>query len=204
MDERPEMVSDQELARHSRAGSLQAFEQLVFRYEARIYAFLLALSRNPDDAQELAQETFVKAYHAIDRYKQERSFAAWLFAIARHAAIDRQRRAYRMTAEPLPDEADYEDPAELLTRKDERTSLWQFARQTLPELQFQALWLRYAQDMDVEAIATALRKTKTHVKVLLFRARQTLIRELERTANLPGTEREQVLPVAVAAQARRL
>ena len=86
----------------------------------------------------------------------------------------------------MPEEFDPEDPSELMARREEARNLWQRARQLLPDGQFQALWLRYIEDMDIEQIARVLGKTQTHVKVLLFRARHKLAAELE-TAEPPRT-----------------
>jgi RNA polymerase sigma-70 factor (ECF subfamily) len=79
----------------------------------------------------------------------------------------------------MPEPQDDNDPAELMARREEGQSLWGLARRRLPEAQFQALWLRYAEDMSVAGVAQVLRKTQTHVKVLLFRARRTLACELK-------------------------
>ena len=73
-----------------------------------------------------------------------------------------------------PKAADHDDPAELLARQEDHSQIWARARQLLPELHFQALWLRYVEDLDVAQIAGVLGKTKTHVKVLFFRARRIL------------------------------
>ena len=79
----------------------------------------------------------------------------------------------------MPEPQDDNDPSELLARREEGQSLWGLARRRLPEAQFQALWLRYAEDLSVAGVAQVLHKTQTHVKVLLFRARRVLARELK-------------------------
>jgi RNA polymerase sigma-70 factor (ECF subfamily) len=170
--------SDEELARQTQAGSLVAFEELVYRYEARVYGFIANCCRNGADAREVTQETFVRAFQAIGQFDCRRSFEPWLFTIARRKCIDHHRAAPSTTDEALPDLPDDNDPAELLARQEERQNLWELARRRLPDTQFQALWLRYAEEMSVAGIAQALHKTQTYVKVLLFRARQTLAREL--------------------------
>jgi RNA polymerase sigma-70 factor, ECF subfamily len=174
-----EKVSDEELAQQSQAGSLLAFEELVSRYESRIYRFVATSCRNDSDARDVTQETFVRAFQAITQFDLRRRFAAWLFTIARRKCIDRYRAAPPAAQESVPEMPDHDDPAELLARREEQRNLWQLARRLLPEAQFQATWLRYAEDMNVAEIAQVLRKTQTHVKVLLFRARQTLGRELK-------------------------
>ena len=171
--------SDEQLARESQAGSLDAFEELVSRYEHRVYGFVLRTCSNGPDAREITQDTFVKAYEALAQYDAAKAFAPWLFTIARRKCIDRHRASPSAEAAPIPDMPDLDDPSELLARKEESGAVWENARRLLPEIQFQALWLRYAEEMNVQQIAQVLHKTRTHVKVLLFRARRRLIDELQ-------------------------
>jgi len=183
-----QILSDEELARQTQAGSLEAFEELVYRYEHRIYAFVTQCCRNGPDALDVTQDTFVRAFQAIAQFDPRRGFAAWLFTIARRKCIDHHRKAApAVPDEALPEMPDNDDPSELLARQEERQNLWELARRKLPEAQYQALWLRYAEDMDVAGIGRVLCKTRVHVKVLLFRARQGLSRALKagRTADKP-------------------
>ena len=197
--------SDEELARQSQAGSLTAFEELVYRYEGRIYSFVSNACRNAADAREVTQDTFVRAFQAIGQFDCGRGFGPWLFTIARRKCIDHHRATPSAADEPMPELPDNDDPAELLARQEERQSLWGLARRRLSESQFETLWLRYAEEMSVAGIAQVLRKTETHVKVLLFRARRVLARELRagrvsglptgRAAAAPAPERDRtVLP----------
>jgi RNA polymerase sigma-70 factor (ECF subfamily) len=109
----------------------------------------------------------------------QRSFATWLFTIARRKCIDRHRAARPAADGEMPELPDLNDPAVLLSRREAEQDLWATARRSLPELHFYALWLKYAEEMNVKDIARVLRKTQVHVKVLLFRARTRLARELE-------------------------
>lgn len=167
-------VSEEELGRQTQAGSLGAFEELVRRYEHRVYGFVAQHFRNHMDAREVTQDVFVRAFRAIGQFDPRHPFGPWLFSIARRKCIDRLRAAPPSADEPVPEMADTSTPAETLARKDDCSALWDCARRTLPEAQFTALWFRYAEDMDIAQVANVLNKTKTHVKVLLFRARQTL------------------------------
>ncbi len=170
---------DSELARESQTGSLPAFEELVYRYEGRVYRFVVNCCGNSVDAREVTQDTFVRAFQAMARFDCRRPFAPWLFAIARRKCIDHQRAMPPVADAPMPDLPDEGDPAELLARQEERRELWGLARRWLPEVQFQALWLRYAEELNVADIAQVLGKTQTHIKVLLFRARVALRDQLE-------------------------
>jgi RNA polymerase sigma-70 factor (ECF subfamily) len=142
-----------------------------------VYGFIAKCCRNGADAREVTQETFVRAFQAIGQFDCRRGFCPWLFTIARRKCIDHHRAAPSTTDEAMPDLPDDNDPAELLARQEERQNLWELARRRLPETQFQALWLRYAEEMSVAGIAQVLHRTQTHVKVLLFRALQALARE---------------------------
>lgn len=177
-------VPDEELARQTQAGSLDAFEQLVYRYEGRVHAFVTQFCRNPADAVEVTQDTFVRAFQRMEQFDSRRVFAAWLFTIARRQCIDRFRAAAPVADAPMPDLADAADPAELMARREDGQDLWRLAREHLSGNQFQALWFHYAEDMDVAQVAQVLGKTRGHVKVLLFRARQILSRELNSSLTL--------------------
>src|SRR5947207_13667977 len=85
--------SPEELARRCQAGCLESFEQLVRRYENQIFNFLRQFTHNQHDAEDLTQETFVKAYRGLHRYKSSLAFAPWLFVIARRTAASHFRSA---------------------------------------------------------------------------------------------------------------
>ncbi len=182
-------ISDEELARQCQAGSLLAFEELVYRYEHRVFRFIANSCRSNADARELTQDTFVRAFQGLAQFDSRKDFAPWLFTIARRKCVDLYRARRPIADEPVPELSDPDDPAELLARQEDRQNLWQLARRRLPQPQFQALWLKYAEAMSVAEVAQILRKTRTHVKVLLFRARQTLGRELRvgQASRLPGS-----------------
>ncbi len=159
---------------------MEAFEELVSRYEHRVFAFAAQWRRNPADAREVTQDAFVRAFQAMGQFDTRRPFAPWLFAIARRRCIDSHRRVRPVSEKASPDLPDYDDPAELLARREDGEKVWRLARRHLRDGPFEAVWLRYAEDMSVAEIAQALGKTQTHVKVLLFRARQKLAGPLRR------------------------
>jgi RNA polymerase sigma-70 factor (ECF subfamily) len=188
-------ASDEELVRQSRAGSLSAFEQLVSRHEGAIYRYSLGICRNEADAREVAQDTFVRAFHALAQYQAGRSFAAWLFGIARRQCIDRLRARRRVSEELSEALVDENDPATSMMRNEEGRNVWDIARRELTEAQFEVLWLRFVEDLSVAEIAQATRRTQTHVKVLLFRARTRLSPAMEKSGER-GLERSSTGGVA--------
>lgn len=173
-------LSDEDLARQTQAGSMTAFEELVSRYERRIYAFAAQSCRNGMDAVEITQETFVKAYQAIRQFNPKRKFAAWLFTIARRKCVDHFRAGRPGDDDDAALELlDTEDPAKILASHEERQHLWKLARRVLPESQFHALWLYYVEELSVADAARVLRRPQAYIKVLLFRARKTLASRLK-------------------------
>jgi RNA polymerase sigma-70 factor (ECF subfamily) len=181
MSSEPSSPSDEALARQTQAGAMEAFEELVLRYEQRIFAFVSQSCRNGMDAAEITQETFVKAYQAIAQFDPKRTFAPWLFTIARRKCVDHFRAIPPTSNDCAPELADTNDPAEVLAAQDERRHLWALARRILPKTQFDALWLHYVEGMNLAEVAKVLRRPQTYVKVLLFRARKTLGERLKPT-----------------------
>ena len=175
----PVTQSDEALAREAQGGSLESFEELVRRYETQLYRFLARTCRNDADGADLTQETFVTAYTKLERYDSAQSFATWLFTIARRKCIDHLRARRTVGEDATVELVDENCPAELAARRDEQSDLWQHARAVLSDVQFQAVWLKYVEDLSVAEIAGVLRRTETHVKVILFRARTTLAAALD-------------------------
>ena len=149
------------------------------QYEARIFNYLLRLTRNPHDAEDLTQVTFVKAYRNIHRYQPTYAFASWLFTIAKRTAFNHLRgsRPTEEIHEAIPSSA--EDPGTILEKKDQNSSVWELAKKLKPK-QYEALWLRYSEGFSILEIAEIMNTNQIHVKVLLHRARKTLARFVRR------------------------
>jgi RNA polymerase sigma-70 factor (ECF subfamily) len=88
-------VSDWELVQQCQAGDMSAFQELVSRYQQKIFMVILGLLRNREDALEISQETFLRAYRKINSFQGGSSFYTWLYRIAVNMAIDAQRRLKR-------------------------------------------------------------------------------------------------------------
>lgn len=170
-------ISPEELARRAAQGCLASFEQLVLRFEAQIFNFLHVLTRHRQDAEDLTQETFCRAWRSLHRYNPSLTFAPWVFAIARHTAASHFRGA--KTYEELPEDAGVveENPANLLASKDDSSALWLMARALKPKL-WEVLWFRYAEGFSTAETARAMRTNQIHVKVLLHRARGEMAKRL--------------------------
>jgi RNA polymerase sigma factor (sigma-70 family) len=84
----PEAIAEQELVRRARRGDLEAYDDLVRRYQERIYATIYHMTANHEDANDLAQDTFIKAYHALKSFKGGSSFYTWVYRIAVNKTIN--------------------------------------------------------------------------------------------------------------------
>ena len=88
-------VNDRELVQKCQAGDMSAFEELVSRYHQKVFTVILGLLRSREDALEVAQETFFRAYRKIHSFQGDSSFYTWIYRIAVNLAIDAQRRQKR-------------------------------------------------------------------------------------------------------------
>jgi RNA polymerase sigma-70 factor (ECF subfamily) len=88
-------LSDWQLVQKCQAGDIASFQELVSRYHQKVYMVIVGLLRNPDDAMEVAQESFFRAYRKITSFQGQSSFYTWLYRIAVNICIDHQRRQKR-------------------------------------------------------------------------------------------------------------
>ena len=191
--------SDESLARQAQAGSLASFEELVRRHEAAIYRYLAARTGNRHDAEDLTQQVFVRAWQRIRRYHPGRPFAPWLYTLARHAGVGYFRTMARRPVLVSEDAVEFADPGlppDHIAARNEGSPVWKQAREHLPERQFTALWLMYAEEKSVREVAACMGLFQPHVKVLLYRARQSLRAHLtpgkapDRWAGVPAAGRQ--------------
>jgi RNA polymerase sigma-70 factor (ECF subfamily) len=166
-------ISAEELAVRARDGSRGSFDELVVRFRPRLVAFLARRLPDTADAEDVAQETFLRAYDHLDRYDPARPFSTWLFAIGKNVAtnhaIARSRREARDQGRAT-DSAAIDGAA--------ASDVWQRAAAILTPGAYRVLWLRYAQGLTVREIATELDRSSVAVKVMLFRARRRLLQEV--------------------------
>ncbi len=158
------------------AGNLGAFDHLVQRHHARVYNYLRQLTRSHHDAEDLTQQTFIKGFHALANFDPRRPLLNWLFTIARNLAMNHFRDTRR--TEPMPGDAavDAPSPAEQAETREESENLWRRAQALLPPRLYEILWLRFGEDLSTRETARVVGLTEIHVKVLLHRARQTLLK----------------------------
>lgn len=175
-----EAHSAEDLAAKAAAGSSPSFCRLVAMYEARLFNFLLRRVGSTQDAEDLTQETFIRAWKKIKRYDPQWRFSTWLFTIGARLAANhlraKARRVVRESREPVADAS--QDPANAAAAHDEASQLWAVAHKTLSPDQYAAVWLHYVEQMSTEEISHILDKSASTIRVMLFRARGSLAKSL--------------------------
>lgn len=163
-----EAIAAGELVRQATGGDLAAFEVLVKRLERRVYGFAYHHLRDGGEAQDLAQEIFVKLYRNLDRFDPERPFEPWFWKLAANTTINYRRKRVPMPAEPGDDAV---DPESLHSRHD--PGLVEALAQLDPAYRLPVL-LHYYADLSLEQVSQSLNLTVPAVKSRLHRARAQL------------------------------
>ena len=169
----------------ARQGNSEAFGQIVQRYQSRLLSYVAQMSGNLNDAEDLVQDSFVKAHRALDRFDGRCSFGAWLFTIAKNHTLNHLRGNWRNSGEEVPETIEERTPADSLDETDHRRQLWEAAKQLKPA-QFEALWLRYGEGFNIEEVSRIMKTNRLRVRVLLHRGRHALAKEMERTGFRPA------------------
>jgi RNA polymerase sigma factor (sigma-70 family) len=184
-------LDDLGLVKKAKEGDNKAFEKLLKKYRKSVYYMLLKMVNNTDDAEDLTQEAFAKAFNSLGRFDPKYAFSTWLFRIATNNCIDfiRKKRVSTVSIDS-PYETDDGDsitfdirdndfnPDDLMLRKQRREYL-QIAVDKLPDKYKQLVDLRYFQEMSYEEVADFLQLPLGTVKAQLFRARELLGEELK-------------------------
>ena len=183
-------LTDLELVEMAREGQEPPFAELMRRYEDKMYGLALRMTRNPEDALEVAQDAFFKAYKALDRFRGASAFSTWLYSItcntARNKLRTRNRRRVDQTLsideerEGLPKmdpPSDDPSPSDKLQAK-HLAEAYTRALDQLAEPFRETILLRDSEGLSYEEIASALGVSKGTVKSRISRGREELRRVL--------------------------
>lgn len=189
-------IDDQLLAKKAAAGDAGAFETLVLKYQSQIYNLCFRMTGNSEDAADLAQESFLKAWNNLPGFHFEAAFSTWLYRLASNTCLDYLRSAKRHPQVSLTVEdddgaettLDVPDPAPTpedaaITAEEQRLLVW--AMNALEPEQRQILTLRVVNEMSYADIAQVLCIQEGTVKSRLSRARDALRKKLSEAGNKP-------------------
>lgn len=185
-------MTPEELAARSQHGSAEAFERLVGIFEARLYNFLLRRVRSRSDAEDLTQESFLRAWQRIGSYRSKWRFSTWLYTIATRLAISHARRD--RGSERLGD-GDQRAAGGEGGVNEGGSRVWRLVDEKLTEEQRTAVWLRYVEDMGIGEIGLVMGKSDVAVRVMLFRSRAILaehLTEVDEVVTKLGVENQKV------------
>ena len=179
-----EAMSDAELVELILKGDQEVFSMLVERYKDAVQNLAYRMLGNATEAEDITQETFVRAYTQLATYKSVHKFSTWLLSIASHLAIDQLRRR-RFLALPLEDVPFLEwivdvgiSPEQSALQGEQQDEIQSYL-QRLPGKYRAVIILRYWYDFSYDEIATALKLTPPLVKARLHRARELLARYMQ-------------------------
>lgn len=172
---------DHELVARVRAGQREAFAQLITRYQARIFHTTFRMLKNREDAEEAAQDTFVRAYRGLAKFREDATFSTWLYRICYNVCLNYLEK--KRTARPRPAAVALEHlPAAEAPDHDfaqrERAALVEQVMTNMPDHFRNVLILYHTQQLPYQEIAEILGLPLNTVKTHLFRARAMLRRRM--------------------------
>ena len=177
----PRTMDDRALTARARAGDGAAFAQLVERHQGMVYALALGKTGHPQDAEEVVQTAFLKAWQGLPNFRGEAAFSPWLYRLTVHAAVDllRQRRQHLSLDDPdlPPLPAGTAGPEAQVQENDRRRQLWE-AIDALPDGLRTPFLLREVEGRSYQEIASELNiSTKTveyHIRTALAELRKII------------------------------
>ena len=179
--------TDEELVARSRTGDAESFNQLISRWERPIYALAYRVIGREEDARDVTQETFLRAFRGLAAFKGQAKFSSWLYRIALNLCRDWIRRKKRSPIATLPEDVELEDLAsdagptetvEDLVSRRELSELVEAAMARLPEEQRTAIILKEYHGMTFQEIADLQGCPLSTVKTRLYQGLSVLRREL--------------------------
>ncbi len=176
---RRESLEDKDLVTRTLAGDTRSYEELVRRYERLVGRILYPYARRETSAEDLVQETFLRAYDRLETFNPEYRFKTWLLTIANNLGVDTLRRRREVVEFNQEVHGSSAGGAETAALESDRAQAVQKAIESLPETYGVPLILRYTEDMSYAEIAEVLDITVAAVKSRLFRARNMLGEKLQ-------------------------
>jgi len=162
-----------------RKGNVSAFSFLVERYQSLVYSLALKLLKNTEDAEEMAQDTFIKAFQKLDMYEGKSKFSTWLYSITYNACISELRKR-RIQFSSLEDQR-FSDQDEMKmhsyfseTKKEDQEKYLTIALGRLPEDDQVLVTLYYYENQSMDEISMITALTVSNIKVKIHRARKRM------------------------------
>jgi RNA polymerase sigma-70 factor (ECF subfamily) len=185
--------TDEELVARSQRGDVESFNQLILRWERPIYALAYRVIGREDEARDVCQEAFLRAFRALPGFKGQAKFSSWLYRITLYLCRDWIRRQRRAPVSQMPEDVDILEAAaarepsesiEDLVARRELSAVVEEAMALLPEEQRTAIILKEYHGMTFQEIADLQGCPLSTVKTRLYQGLTVLRRQLERNGQL--------------------
>lgn len=183
-----QFLEDTHYIKLTRAGHMQAFGLLVQKHQRLVFTLALRILKNQEEAEEAAQDTFVKVYQSLSRFEEKSKFTTWMYRVAYNECLGRLRKSKRHftlvedIVENSDEPTDFLDGLEILHRE-ERATLIKKGIEMLNPAEAVALTLFYHEDLSVKEISTITGSSESNVKAQLFRGRKHLENNLKKLGN---------------------
>jgi RNA polymerase sigma-70 factor (ECF subfamily) len=184
------MDEDQVLIRKTLQGDKRSFEELMRKYEKRIFSFVIRMVRNEEVAVDLTQDFFIKVFTVLDKYNFEYKFSTWAYRICYNLVIDHIRKNQGQV-QSLDDESVSsrdmlnsenvvrQDGFSRLSQQETQSYLWRMVENIAPKFR-ELILLRYIQELKYEEIAEITELPVGTVKNRIFKAKEILKKEMEK------------------------
>jgi RNA polymerase sigma-70 factor (ECF subfamily) len=161
-------------------GRINAFSHIVDHHKTKAYNLAFRICGNAEDAEEIAQDAFLKAFRSLSLFRKDSSFATWLYRIVFNTAVShvRLRKQNYVSLEEFPPDATNfigENPSEEISESEHRKTIINFALLKLNEEERGIISLYYYEEMTMEEIADVTGISRANIKVKLFRTRQKML-----------------------------
>ncbi len=192
--------SEASLIRRSQNGDVDAFEQLVRRYEAPLLSFLRYFAANASEVEDAAQDAFLKCFLHIDQVDPDRGFKNWLYTIARRTLAEKKLAGNPVDLNTCLEIAgSVDDPHKSAESADQKDSIWRTVRSLTNDDEFQLMWFRYAEQFTIKEVAMLMQRSPAALKMQLSRLRTRLRPHLKPFADDSPVEKKSMDPINKAA-----
>jgi RNA polymerase sigma-70 factor (ECF subfamily) len=186
--------TDQHLIKKALQGDSTAFGQLVQKYQAFVFTIVIRIVKVREEAEEVAQDTFIKAYESLSGFRGDSKFSSWLYSIAYRKALDALRKNQKNNHLELIEEITEDDTSTIenaLTyiEEKERKEVIQKCIKELPEQEAAIITFFYFEELSIKEISKITELSEDNVKVKLFRSRKKLFTLLKQFIIPTYTER---------------
>lgn len=166
-------------------GNVNAYEKIVDKYMRKIYGYIFNFVKDKHTAEDLTQETFIKAYNSLDKFDKTKNFSIWMLSIGRNTTWDYFKRIKKYAAYEFMEDVDsgnidndFSNPIRILERKEEINLLEDIVN-SLPSKYKDLIILKYFEELSYSEISSRLKIPENKVKWRLYQARSKIAEQLK-------------------------